>query len=175
MPIYVLLTHTGQLAKQICISGADSCRLLTDCPPKCPTTRSPKRKQLPPLVTGNGQKSPPFRSWCCTRQASQTGDPRQSEELPQSPSTALEVGRWWRREKKEGGTRHWSSAKRNTLTQDPPDSNVVEDTQMETGSISPWRTQMPLGSRAWKFLLNQGNPQSFSVKHGLSFQTNQEE
>ena len=91
MPIYVLLTHTGQLAKQICISGADSCRLPTDCPPKCPTTRSPKRKQLPPLVTGNGQKSPPFRSWCCTRQASQTGDPRQSEELPQSPAPRLKL------------------------------------------------------------------------------------
>lgn len=77
MPIYVWLTHISQLAKQIFISGPDSCRLLTDGPPKHPTMRSPKRKQPPLLVSGNGQEAPPFRSCCCTRQASQTGDPRQ--------------------------------------------------------------------------------------------------
>lgn len=78
--------HTGQSANQICILGADICRLLIA--PKCPIITSPKRKPLPPMAVSNRQRPSSFRPW------SQTGNPRYAGQLPEFPSTLLRVGKW---------------------------------------------------------------------------------
>lgn len=165
MPIYDWLTHIGQLAKQICVSGPNSCRLLTDCPPKHPTMRSPRGSSLPHWSVAMDKSH--LHS---DRGVAQAGFPNRrppgNEELPQSPNTALEYGRWWRREK-ERGTRHWSSVERNTLTQDPPDLNRVKThrRRQAPSALGELRCHWE-AIRGWKFLLNQGNPQVF-CQHGF--------
>ena len=173
MPIYVWLTHISQLAKQIFISGPDSCRLLTDGPPKHPTMRSPKRKQPPHWSVAMDKSHLHSDRVVAQGRLPKPATPGNEKSFPSPPAPHLKSsdgGGERRREEPDTG-----AAQRETHSLRIPQTQTWLKTHRSTGSISPWRTQMPLGSRGWKLLLNQGNPQSFSVKHGFSFQTNQEE
>lgn len=117
----VLLTHTCQSANQISILGADICRT-----PKCPTTKSPKRKLLPLMAIPMDKGHLPSEHGTVPYGLPKRATPGVWK-LPELPGTTLRVGKRWGRAKEERGTidTETQAIERNPHTQDPPDSRRV--------------------------------------------------